>query len=800
MQKIKAISIHAFRGIPDLELIVDGKNIILKGENATGKSSIVEAFEYFFTGNLATFAGEGTQSLSLQKHAPHKNFKKEDVSIKITFGPGNIELERTFETNLLPPSSLEQYFKAAQKGTFVLRRSQILKFIVSPPGDRFRAIATLIGGEQLDDIELAFKKSYEEVQNTIIAKRQKAVDILTNLSSSLGKTVTNITEALSQLNQKLFGVGLVQLKTFDEIGMVGEGFLKTLKESTDFERIVQLGEIIEELSRFESEDDILEPITELNKALKPFFEEKARRDFLLQEFLTKGQQAVKAEEKNECPLCGQEIDRVKLLEQVNHRLQILQELSKEASEIRHLVSEIDHKLNSLQENVENVCLSIKNNEALEGVRVNLIKAIRQLSKFQERVKSAKELKITDELPVEKLNVTLIKIKQLVEYAVKKSKMQFKKIGVPIDWKKKMEMVNLANRVSVLVKELMQIEKELALEESQQKIAKEVYETFSVTKKAKISHVYDAIKGDVNSFYSTLHPNEPHKNIELGVSSKRRASTELRMESFGSIEDPRAFSSEGHLDSLGLCIFLAFVKKFNEDCKFIVLDDVVTTIDSQHRRFICKLLYEQFKEYQLFVTTHDSIWYEQLCDYQHAYGVSGNFKNLEIVKWTLDAGPIIVPYKPRWERIKNRIESGDKLGASIEGRSYLEWLLKKICENMMARPVFKTGKYTVADLFGPAKARIVEMVRDSAFKATILTRFRDLETNALMTNLMAHDNLEAKNASADEVRDFCNAIHSLHLALCCPDCNTFLKYYPDMKKIRCPNSHCRQQIDIACRNN
>ena len=45
MVQIKAINIHAFRGIPDLELRFDGKNLVLKGENATGKSSIVEAFE-----------------------------------------------------------------------------------------------------------------------------------------------------------------------------------------------------------------------------------------------------------------------------------------------------------------------------------------------------------------------------------------------------------------------------------------------------------------------------------------------------------------------------------------------------------------------------------------------------------------------------------------------------------------------------------------------------------------------------------------------------------------------------------
>ena len=50
--KIKTINIHAFRGIPDIELQLDGKNLLLRGENGTGKSSLVEAIEFFFTLSL----------------------------------------------------------------------------------------------------------------------------------------------------------------------------------------------------------------------------------------------------------------------------------------------------------------------------------------------------------------------------------------------------------------------------------------------------------------------------------------------------------------------------------------------------------------------------------------------------------------------------------------------------------------------------------------------------------------------------------------------------------------------------
>jgi hypothetical protein len=170
--------------------------------------------------------------------------------------------------------------------------------------------------------------------------------------------------------------------------------------------------------------------------------------------------------------------------------------------------------------------------------------------------------------------------------------------------------------------------------------------------------------------------------------------------------------------------------------------------------------------------------------------------MEISSWTLETGPMVQPYKPRWDRIAEKIKAGDKIGASIESRLYLEWLLKTICINMMARPILKADKYMVADLLGPAKARIGEF-KDTPFKKTVQERFQDLEANSLMANLMAHDNLEAENASSGEVSDFCNAVHNLHLAFCCSGCNTSLKYYPDMKKIHCPNSRCKQPVEIPC---
>ncbi len=98
---IKTINVHAFRGIPDLELELDGKSVIIRGENGTGKSSIVDAIEFFFTGKVSHL--EGVRGLSLQRHGPHVRYRPEDIKIEITFNPGNVPLTRTFTSAPDPP-------------------------------------------------------------------------------------------------------------------------------------------------------------------------------------------------------------------------------------------------------------------------------------------------------------------------------------------------------------------------------------------------------------------------------------------------------------------------------------------------------------------------------------------------------------------------------------------------------------------------------------------------------------------------------------------------------------------------
>lgn len=794
---IKAVNIHAFRGIPNLELELNGKNLLVRGENGTGKSSIIDAVEFFFRGTLSYFEGEGTQSLSLRRHVPHKSFSDDDVKIEMTFNPGGVVLSRTFEEPPLPPEQFEKYFQVAQRGTFILRRAQILKFIACRPADRFKAIASILGIESLDNVELVIKRVRDQLEGSVLSKQMRVKEVFADLSELLGKEVSDSSEVLLSVNKRAREVQLPTITSLDEVDALFEKMLGSLTKTKDLGMITKLNEILKDLETPLIDDKFSEDLKNLHEKMQFFLQDRTKlMEISRKELLEKGRQAIEEDEIGICPLCGQKIDREELLEKIDKRLRTLSALSDEASDIRKTSVPIGDRLNSVIDRLRSVVSNIQLFPRMKDVEIEISGKIKFLEDLLDKVRSAKELK--EEIPFKEFHQSKVELKNILDSLSKKCESLLDETGVPQDWKEKYEVIRLIDQARSKINELSKIRKELEIEEKRCNLARKVYTYFSETKKAKIEEIYEAITEDLNSFYYSLHPKDPHKNIELSVASGRRASTTLTIESFGREgEDPRALTSEGHQDSLGLCIFLAFVKKFNEGCSLIMLDDVVTTIDAQHRELICKLLLEEFRNYQLIITTHDEIWYEQLRSHQRARGVEGKFVNLKIIRWDAETGPVIEPHKPRWDKIQEKIRSSDKQGAGNEGRAYLEWLLKKICEVTVAPVPYKTSGYTTADLLVPAKKRASKLVSEEDFKKQILQRFQNLESKTIMGNILSHDNPLIETVSIEEVKRFCESVYELHNIFCCPECGCFVKYYQDMKKLRCPNPKCKNPMEINC---
>lgn len=83
MTKIKSINIKGIRGAKNsLELNLNGKSILLYGDNGTGKSSISDSIEWFYTDKVGHLASNEIDTKDALRNATLSNtdISKVDIS------------------------------------------------------------------------------------------------------------------------------------------------------------------------------------------------------------------------------------------------------------------------------------------------------------------------------------------------------------------------------------------------------------------------------------------------------------------------------------------------------------------------------------------------------------------------------------------------------------------------------------------------------------------------------------------------------------------------------------------------
>jgi len=790
--KIKKINIQKFRGIPELELLLEGKSLLLKGDNGTGKSSIVDAIEFFFTGEVSHL--KGSRGLSIGKHGPHINYKKEDVNIEITF-QDNTRLNRTYSNVPALKHHLGSYFDVAQKGQFILRRSQILEFVISAPADRFKAIGNLMGIDPLDKIELEMMRLRDRLQGDANSKKEIISSSLKGISEILEKKIEKIDEILIVLNNKLQKIKFPSIKSFEDVDQYIENRFKNFLSREEIsENTIIFNQVISEIKSYSLIKDLKQEFNKFEKLKNKLSEIQIETNLSLIKVLNKGKNIIEQEKYERCPLCEQKIERDILLEKIKERLRNLQLFSSEASKLRSISSSISNFLKNQINQLEKMTSQIDGKSDFKNEKVRLEEFILFLKQF---IQKLIDIEMTKEIPIEEYKNRADEVNLILKNLSKKSNQLVLSTELTKEEKTILDCFNLIINVKSKALDLIKLNSEYNLILHYSKIAELIYTTFSEVKKKKIQEIYGTIEDDICKFYTMIHLDDPHKNIELCIDPKKRASTLLTMESFGLKNmDPRALTSEGHLDSLGVCVFLAFIKKFNQSCPLIILDDIVTTVDANHRERIAKLLLEVFNEDQLIITTHDGIWYDQLRSYQRTCKM--DFKNLIIVDWDIDIGPKIIPYKLRWEKIEKKIDLGDKASAGNEARSYMEWILKEVCEKMQVQlPYKKNGKYSQIELLNPAEKRLKKLLSnledDHKLKNGIIEGFNKLRSSSFIANWLSHDNPEIEMLSLQEVKNYCEAVRELHIAFLCPTCEHFIIHDQNLKRIMCSNKRCNNPL-------
>jgi len=303
--------------------------------------------------------------------------------------------------------------------------------------------------------------------------------------------------------------------------------------------------------------------------------------------------------------------------------------------------------------------------------------------------------------------------------------------------------------------------------------------FEAKRKSYVEDVLAIIATDVDDLYQKIHPQENIGQIRLKLDDSKRGSLVYGVV-FGGKQDiqPQPYYSESHLDTLGLCIFLALAKRGDSSRTLIVLDDVMGSVDQLHLQRILDMLTAQADSFaQMVITTH----YRSLRD-------RFRFAQQEVAKVQL------IELKP-WDFVKGISSSktlsyADDLCAQLQAPEFrresmtaqagilFEKSLEFISQTYRCRvPHRSEPRYTFGELANAPNRKLKQTLKiikqeNGELTETSLEPIYDCLQRAIgIRNLGCHFNQLAGELSDKEVKDMVKLALELDKVLVCPHCGS-----------------------------
>ncbi len=224
------------------------------------------------------------------------------------------------------------------------------------------------------------------------------------------------------------------------------------------------------------------------------------------------------------------------------------------------------------------------------------------------------------------------------------------------------------------------------------IAQKVLDRYNDSRINVLEEIYDKVAQDFSDFYRAI--NSDDENNFIGKLTSVPTKLDFDVDFYGrGLFPPGAYHSEGHQDGMGLCLYLALMKHtLGNKFTFAVLDDVLMSVDTGHRRDVCRLLKSKFPNTQFILTTHDRVWLQYMKT-ENLISRSQSFGG-----WTVDSGPIVWDDHDIWTEIQSQLEKEDVPKAAWLLRRYLEYTATILADNLRTPVEFRgDGHYDLGDL-------------------------------------------------------------------------------------------------------
>lgn len=744
--RIHELEVTDLRGIRHLLLAPAGQNLVIWGPNGSGKSAVVDAVEFLLQGRISRLAGAGTAGISLATHGPHIDCAPATAEVRaiieIPGVEGTLEVGRCLSapTELHCPdevrSELEAVLEAASAGQYVLARREILSFVTATGGDRAEAIQKLLRLEQLEDARKATVRAARAAAKTAKSKETDLAAARSTLALTLGLASYGEQEAISRVNEVRADLGGKPIDSLDPAAVVCD-----LQRPTPAEKDVQalrLAELTPALkARWADDVAVLrEAASDLSGALTNLCEDPAILDRLgRHDLIAAGIELVP--EDGSCPLCEAPWDPGELHAKLSGDLASLSDVAASRDLITQQSESLRGQAQGLSDALDGVDqLAVALDLLPEGSSLAAWTAgLREYAGFlsgllghidaRSPASATPPAILESEADEALLDGVLAKALKLNPDATPQQKAS-----------------ELLGRISENAKAVQRAQDASAKAGKLAVRLKCVNESFTAASNQVLNELYQSVRDRFVALYSGLHADDGEENFSA-VLEREDAALRFEVDFFDrGMHPPHALHSEGHQDSMGVCLYLALAEKVNQGLiNLVVLDDVVMSVDSGHRKRLARLIADQFEGTQFIITTHERAWAQQL----KSEGLVPGSGMVQFYGWSVEAGPR-QNEADVWDQIEACLDEEDVRGASAYLRGWLEEFFAETCENLAAPVVYRgAGGYTLGDFLPAAWSRYGRLLKKAKSTASSWSREEEVErlteTQSVATQCYAATNAE-----------------------------------------------------------
>lgn len=764
MIQIRALRIEEFRGIRELDLQLSEKPFVVWGPNGSGKSGVVDAIDFALTGTIARLSGSGTSGISVLKHAPHVHHRDNPAAAKVVLTihdpvtGQNATLERCVKTAnrfTLSPSTTEMLAavtEAQNHPELTLSRREIIRYVVAEAGKRAQEVQALLKLDRLDDIRRLLRTSLNQTSSVLTVAEGELTGAEASMLRHLDLPELLSEEMTAEVNKRRAVIGLNPIDTVTIHSDLLEGSSQADK-AAPFDKLGALRDLHALTAAIEHPDQLTAAVGGLDAVLgelaaDPDIMISLRHRSLVESGLDLATNAT-------CPLCDLDWPDV---ESLRTHLQAKLVRSQAADALRHRIL------------------------GAAAAVASALRAIRDLSRIAYRhTSSSSDLELPHRLQTWTDDLTHLEAElgNLDGIVGQRTRLSSGALALPPDVGAGLaqlitdldampdQSADATARSYLIVAEERWTRVRVARAGhakalAAQTTARTVYNTYCAVVDEALTTLYKTVEDDFSSYYRQINSDDESTfTAELSPSSGK---LDLAVDFYGLGKfPPAAYHSEGHQDGMGVCLYLALVKQLlGDDFRFAVLDDVVMSVDSSHRRQFCKLLKDTFPNVQFIITTHDQVWVRQM----QTSGLIDRRSQAHFHGWSVDGGPIYEQGGDVWTRIKADLANDDVPSAAARLRRYLEAATADIAESIGGRVPYRSdASYDLGELLSPVKGRHSDLLTKAGKSAAawdneqakqIVQALKDersqvipaQETVSWAINKLVHNNDWATMSSAD----------------------------------------------------